>query len=89
MSETGLPLQTILKIVREIAPESLARSWDNVGLLIEPTEPVMVSRVFFVKDLTEVTLAEAIERQANLILTYRPPISSPLRKITTNSWRVN
>lgn len=39
----GMELSAIKSALEEFAPPSLAGSWDNVGLLIEPTPPHMVS----------------------------------------------
>ena len=65
-------------------PEELAdRTWDNVGLLLENTEPpfyngapqIVPSRVLLTNDLTIRVAQEAIRKQASVIVTYR---TSPL-----------
>jgi hypothetical protein len=86
---SGIPLNTVLAQFKEYAPLHLAdQSWDNVGLLVEPHENnPSVERIFFTNDLTEPVLEEAIERQAQLIVSYHPPIFSGLKRLTQSSWK--
>lgn len=86
---SGIPLNTVLGQFKEYAPLHLAdQSWDNVGLLVEPRENnPSVERIFFTNDLTEPVLEEAIERQAQLIVSYHPPIFSGLKRLTQSSWK--
>mgnify|MGYP002385338929 CR=1 FL=1 len=72
---TGIQLDTILSQLKTYAPLYLAdQSWDNVGVLVEPTENNPV-------------LNEAIEKQAQLIISYHPPIFSPLKRLTQSNWK--
>lgn len=66
-------------------PADAAEDWDNVGLLTgdDNTE---VSHVFLALDLTEETLAEAIENGADMILTHHPMIFSGIKKINNHSF---
>lgn len=66
-------------------PTDAAEDWDNVGLLTgdDNTE---VSHVFLALDLTEETLAEAIENGADMILTHHPMIFSGIKKINNHSF---
>ena len=52
---------------------SAAEHWDNVGLLVGDDEEE-VSHVFLALDLTESTLAQAIEAGADMIITHHPMI---------------
>ena len=86
---SGIPLNTVLAQFKEYAPLHLAdQSWDNVGLLVEPeaTNP-LVERIFFTNDLTEPVLEEAIERRAQLIVSYHPPIFSAMKRLTQSNWK--
>ena len=57
----------------KIAPLHLAGSWDNVGVLISPTDgQEAVTGVCMTIDLRESVLDEAIAAGANVILTYHP-----------------
>ena len=62
-------------------------SWDNVGLLVEPSPPLTISTMFLTNDLTEPVMEEAIEKKANLILSYHPPIFSALKCLTQRTWK--
>ncbi|XP_050454996.1 NIF3-like protein 1 isoform X2 [Cataglyphis hispanica] len=83
----GMPLKNIVEAIHEFADTSLAASWDNVGLLIEPTEPKNVSCILLTNDLTENVMDEAIKLKTDLIITYHPLIFTPLKSITTRSWK--
>ena len=80
-------LKDVVKELESFAPSSLAASWDNVGLLIEPSGDKQVGKMFLTNDLTEAVMEEAIEVNADLILSYHPPIFRPLKKLTTNNWK--
>ncbi|CAH1232972.1 NIF3L1 [Branchiostoma lanceolatum] len=80
-------LAKVVTVLNNFAPPSLAESWDNVGLLVEPSPPHEVSRMLLTNDLTEGVLVEAVEKKANLILSYHPPIFVPLKRLTQSSWK--
>ncbi|XP_057320734.1 NIF3-like protein 1 isoform X2 [Microplitis mediator] len=83
----GLPLKKVVEALNNFANTSLAASWDNVGLLIEPTEPKNVSRILLTNDLTEKVMQEAVDLNTDLIVSYHPPIFAPLKRLTTNAWK--
>ncbi|XP_026477816.1 NIF3-like protein 1 [Ctenocephalides felis] len=80
-------LQQVIKKLNDFAPLTLAESWDNVGLLIEPATPKPIQRILLTNDLTEEVVQEAIELAANLIITYHPSIFSPLKSVTMRTWK--
>lgn len=86
--KAGMPLKDIVNAMNKFADTSLAASWDNVGLLIEPTEPKIVSHILLTNDLTEDVMDEAIKLKTDLIVTYHPLIFAPLKSITTEYWKV-
>lgn len=79
--EAGVPLKTVVKKMDDFAPRSLAESWDNVGLLVEPTSPIHVKNILLTNDLTEDVMEEALNVKANLIVAYHPPIFSAIKLI--------
>lgn len=81
-------LPEVISALKKLAPLSLAESWDNVGLLVEPNVHKNVNCVFLTNDLTEDVLEEAVGVNANLIVTYHPLIFSPFKRITLDSWKV-
>ncbi|HEY6728644.1 MAG TPA: Nif3-like dinuclear metal center hexameric protein [Polyangiaceae bacterium] len=80
-------LPEVLAELERIAPLHLAADWDNVGLLVEPRPSVdaTIERIHLTIDLTEAVLEEAIERRADLIVAYHPPIFSGLKRVTQRS----
>ena len=84
----GMDLKVVTKTLENFAPNSYAGSWDNVGLLIEPSEPKIVKKVMLTNDLTEPVMQESLNAQVDLIISYHPPIFRPLKRITSKSWKV-
>ena len=82
-----MDLKTVVRKLNALAPTSLAGSWDNVGLLVEPTAPHQVSAILLTNDLTEPVMEEVIEKKINLVLSYHPPIFRPLKRLTHQSWK--
>ncbi|CAI6361606.1 unnamed protein product [Macrosiphum euphorbiae] len=80
-------LSEVISTLKKMAPLSLAESWDNVGLLVEPDVQKSVSRVFLTNDLTEDVLEEAVSVDANLIVSYHPPVFAPFKRITSDAWK--
>ncbi len=75
-----LSLKTLLAAIDEMAPFSLAETWDNVGLMVgDPAQEV--EGILLALDPTEEVLAEAIASQANTLITHHPPIFHPLKNI--------
>lgn len=87
MTNEGLALKDVVNRLESYASSSLAESWDNVGLLVEPSPPHQVRRIFLTNDLTEDVLDEAKNKQADLIVSYHPPIFSSVKRITQSAWK--
>lgn len=64
-----------------IAPFQHAESWDNVGLLAGSLE-WPAARALLTIDLTDAVAREALERGANLVIAYHPPIFKAIRAVT-------
>ncbi|XP_069507835.1 NIF3-like protein 1 [Ambystoma mexicanum] len=86
-SRSLMELKSLVSSLNEFASLSLAESWDNVGLLVEPSPPHTVNTLFLTNDLTEEVMEEALSCKAGLILSYHPPIFRPLKRITWKSWK--
>ncbi|GFO19885.1 nif3-like protein 1 [Plakobranchus ocellatus] len=80
-------LETVVAKLKKLAPLHLAGSWDNVGLLVEPSAPKYVSKVMLTIDLTTQVMEEAKDRTVDLIISYHPPIFVPLKRLTQRSWK--
>ncbi|XP_074047770.1 NIF3-like protein 1 [Macrotis lagotis] len=86
-SRPFMDLKTLVSSLNNFASLSLAENWDNVGLLVEPSPPHTVKTLLLTNDLTEEVMEEALQRKADLILSYHPPIFLPLKHITWKTWK--
>ena len=78
----AIPLQTVIQFLETRYPLALAENWDNVGLLVgDRTMPVQ--RVMTCLTVTPESCREAIEEQADLIVTHHPFPFQAVRQITT------
>lgn len=82
-----MDLRELVPALNDFASLSLAESWDNVGLLVEPSPPHTVNTLFLTNDLTEEVMEEAVQKKADLILSYHPPIFTPLKRVTWKTWK--
>jgi len=76
-----LKVKDIVKLMNELAPVSLAFSWDNCGLLAG-SEKWAVKKILFALDITLEVVDEAIALNAELIISHHPLIFKPLTAIT-------
>lgn len=83
----GVTLEDVVNKLDKHAPLSIAESWDNVGLLLEPSSPHIVSHMFLTNDLTEGVLNEALDKGVDMIFSYHPPIFTSIKRITQNKWK--
>jgi len=74
-------LANVIAALESIAPLDLAEEWDNVGLLVAPSEPRPITAVFLTIDLRPAVLDEALAAGAELIVAYHPPLFEPLRRL--------
>ena len=82
----GMQCSDVLTVLRRLAPERLAESWDRVGLHLGD-ESWSVERAMLCIDLTEPVMCEAVEQGVNLIVAYHPPIFAPLKSVTAEHWK--
>lgn len=74
----------ISKWMNTIAPLSLSEAWDNTGLLLGDLA-CPVERLQTCLTLTPVSVAEAIDRRANMVIVHHPMPFKPLSKLTTQT----
>jgi len=72
---------TVAAFLEQFAPPRLAEDWDNVGLLVGDRGN-RAGRVMTCLSVTPVTAAEAIEENAELIVTHHPIPFRPLKRLT-------
>lgn len=87
VAKSGFPLKFVTDKLENYAPLSFAEKWDNVGLLIEPFEKRTIKTIFLTNDLTLKVMEEAVDKNADLIISYHPPIFTPLKRITQDNWK--
>jgi dinuclear metal center YbgI/SA1388 family protein len=80
-------LSSVIRMLNNMFPLELAESWDNVGLLVQPSSDQRINKILLTNDLTEEVLNEAIEQQVELIFSYHPPLFRALKTLTMNSWK--
>lgn len=85
--KSGWPLKHVIEKLEHYAPLSNAEKWDNVGLLMEPFEERTIKKIFLTNDLTVKVTEEAIQKSADLIISYHPPIFAPLKRIVQENWK--
>ena len=83
----GRMLQEVVKRLEDFSSTKLAEKWDNVGLLVEPSGCHVVKKIVLTNDFTQEVLAEAIEKSANMIISYHPPIFVPLKRLIQGNWK--
>jgi len=82
-----MELTEVVARLQQFAPTWLSETWDNVGLLVEPSSPHIVKMLMLTNDLTEAVANEAFDKGVSMILSYHPPIFKPLRRLTQHSWK--
>src|SRR6185436_21053604 len=79
-----LLLSDLCRFLDAFAPPGLSEEWDNVGLLVgDPKQ--QIERVMTCLTITPASCAEAVSKQADLIVTHHPLPFKPLRRLTTGS----
>ena len=76
-----MKIKDLVKCLETLAPLKLAESWDNVGLLLEPTFNSDIKKVLTTIDLTEPVVDEAINKGCNFVLSYHPPLFQSFKRL--------
>ncbi|KAM8837753.1 NIF3-like protein 1 isoform 2-T6 [Spinachia spinachia] len=82
-----MELKEVLQVLEQLAPLSLAESWDNVGLLVEPSESRPVKTVLLTNDLTGAVMDEAEAMSCDLVVSYHPPLFRPIKRLVQRDWK--
>lgn len=81
-----MDLKLLVKTLESYAPLHTACNWDNVGLIVEPSDLTTIKKVLITTDLTEPVFTESIENNIDLIISYHPAIATPLKRLTQSDW---
>ncbi|QEH69522.1 Nif3-like dinuclear metal center hexameric protein [Cellulosilyticum sp. ST5] len=77
-------LKEIIITLEKLAPIELAESWDAVGLMLGSGQQE-ISKVLCALDLNEEVVEEAIQIQADCIITHHPFFFKPLKSVDLDS----
>lgn len=80
-----MKVSDVIKELEKLAPTAYAEGFDNVGLLVGDTN-ADVSKILVTLDTLENVVDEAIEKGANLIVSFHPIIFSGLKKLTGKTY---
>lgn len=80
----SMKLKKLIEYLREFAPLELAEDWDNVGLLVGDMN-AEICRVLTCLTLTPDVVVEAIQHQAELIVSHHPIMFRSINKITSQN----
>ena len=72
--------EDIITRLEDEYPLSCAEDWDNPGLQVGRRSRE-VKRIFVALDATESTISQAVEFNADMMITHHPLIFHPLKKI--------
>lgn len=78
---SNLNVGTLLNHLEKLAPPSLAEKWDNVGLQLGSLQE-SVTGVLVSLDVTEAVLWEAVENDANCLVTHHPLFFRSFQSLT-------
>ncbi len=70
----------ILDVIERDYPRSYAMDWDNVGLLVGSYEQE-INTVYVAVDATDEVIADAVDKQADLLVTHHPMIFDPISRV--------
>ncbi|XP_011601165.2 NIF3-like protein 1 isoform X2 [Takifugu rubripes] len=82
-----MDLKEVLQVMEQLAPLSLAESWDNVGLLVEPSKCRPIKTILLTNDLTVAVMEEAESISSDLIVSYHPPLFRPFKRLVQSDWK--
>lgn len=77
-------VKDIYDFIDKIAPFSTQEEWDNSGLLVGD-ENKEVRKILFALDITSDVVNQAINCNADLIITHHPIIFKPVSNVLSNS----
>lgn len=73
-------LKNIIDIIESVAPLSYQEQWDNSGVQVG-NAGADIRAVLLTTDITEAVVAEAIEKQCNLIISHHPLLFHGLKHL--------
>ncbi|MEG0970888.1 MAG: Nif3-like dinuclear metal center hexameric protein, partial [Acidaminococcaceae bacterium] len=74
----------IIAKMEQIAPQTLAETWDNVGLMVGEID-APVQKVLLALDLSAAVVEQACTQHADLIITHHPVFFKPLQTLAADT----
>ncbi|MGM0445455.1 MAG: Nif3-like dinuclear metal center hexameric protein [Bacillota bacterium] len=81
-------LQQVITLMSEIAPQSEAMDWDNVGIQVGDYNN-NIEKVLIALDINEKVVDEAIEKNIDLIVSHHPLIFNGIKNIHSQTAKGN
>ena len=75
----------IVKLLESECPKALAEDWDNSGLLVGDSS-AEVKRVYIALDATSEVIEDAIDHEADMLITHHPLIFKGVKEVTDGSF---
>jgi dinuclear metal center YbgI/SA1388 family protein len=85
LSRSILKIRDVIEFVDSWTPPGAALQDDNPGLQVGSSNSKL-KNILVTLDVTDRIIEEAIENQANLILSHHPLLNKPLKCVDVNSW---
>ena len=79
-----ITVRDVAQFLEAFAPAQLAESWDNVGLLVGSSAQ-RVERAMTCLTITPESVAEAVRKRAELIVSHHPLPFRPLKRLTSDT----
>ena len=79
-----MKINNLVEILEKLAPTSLAEEWDNPGLLVGERN-AEVKKVLVALDATDEVIDEAVNMNADVIVTHHPMIFGSLKKVNDDT----
>ena len=80
-----MKIKDVVRFLEGIAPLSLQESYDNAGLILGNSE-IECKGILTALDVTEQIVAEAVQRNCNLIVAHHPLIFRGLKKLNGKNY---
>ncbi len=84
----SVTVSDLIDVMEELAPSSLAESWDNVGLQVGSLDRP-VNKVIIALDPTPTVVLSACTQGADLLITHHPLIFHPVKSVNLDLYPGN
>lgn len=81
---TEIYIRDIIAYLEQLAPTAYQESYDNAGLIVGHADDKYIKGLICL-DVTEQVMQEAIDMQANLIISHHPMIFNTMKKFSGNA----